>query len=141
MAQRLQHRSQHKLTTGPRHQLCLGPGKLDDARDQVDAVRALHNGVPRRDTAPDQHLVDTHLDRLRVNSEAEGQAGLRVEVDQQHPLAELGERCPQRGDRRRLGHPALLVGHGHDRGQARGRRLVGFAVLVLFGVLRALSHS
>src|SRR4029079_8951187 len=85
-------------------------------------------------------LVDAHLDIVRVNSEAERQAGLCVEVDEQHLLAELGERRPERGNRRRLSHPALLVGHGDDRCPARRRSLGRSAFLVLFTRSCHLSH-
>ena len=46
----------------------------------------------------------------------ERQAGLRVEVDEQHPVAELGERGPERGDGGRLGDATLLVGDREDAG-------------------------
>ena len=51
---------------------------------------------------------------LGIDPEGEGQAGLRVEVDQQHRLAELGQRRADGRDGRRLGHAALLVGDRQD---------------------------
>jgi len=110
-------------------------------RDQVDAVRARHDRIPSLDATSDEHLVDAHLDFVRVNPEAERQAGLRIEVDQQNPLAELGKCRPQRCHRGRLGHPALLVGHSDDRSQPRHRPLVRLGLLVLFAGSRCRSHG
>ena len=61
-----------------------------------------------------QHVVDRELEVLGVDAQREGQAGLRVEVDEQHPVAELGQRGPDRGDGRRLGDATLLVGDRED---------------------------
>ena len=58
--------------------------------------------------------------------EAEGEAGLRVEVDEQHPAALLRERGTERGDGGGLGDPALLVGEGDDRGLALRRHRGAF---------------
>ena len=62
------------------------------------------------DEALGQHVVHRQLEVLGVDAEGEGQAGLRVEVDQQHLLAELGEGGAERRDGRGLGDATLLVG-------------------------------
>ena len=62
-----------------------------------------------------QHLVDGHLDDIGVDPEAEGQARLGVEVDEQHPPSLLGHRRTDRCHGRRLGDTALLVRDGDDR--------------------------
>ena len=49
------------------------------------------------------------LDRVGVDAEGEREAGLGVEVDQQHPLALLGERGAQRGHRRVLATPPFWL--------------------------------
>ena len=68
-----------------------------------------------------EHVVDRQLEVLGVDAEGEGQAGLRVEVDEQHRLPQLGERGPDRGDGGRLGDAALLVGDREGRGPAAHR--------------------
>ena len=60
---------------------------------------------------PSSTSLTDSLDLVGVDPEAERQAGLRVEVDEQHPLALLGEGRAERGDRGGLGDAALLVGH------------------------------
>ena len=52
-----------------------------------------------------------YVDVFGIDAEGEREAALRVEIDQQHPLALLGERGTQRGHRGRLAHAALLVHH------------------------------
>ena len=72
--------------------------------------------------APDpaqQHVVHAELDGLRVQAEREGQAGLRVEVDEQHLAALLGQGGAQRRHGGRLGDPALLVRHGDGPAHSR----------------------
>ena len=51
---------------------------------------------------------------LGLEAEREREAGLRIEVDEQHLLAEIGERQPDGLGRRGLGHAALLVGDRED---------------------------
>ena len=63
-----------------------------------------------------EHVVDGGVEVLGVDAEAEGEAGLGVEVDEEDPLALLGERRTERGDSGRLGDAALLVGDGDDVG-------------------------
>ena len=67
-----------------------------------------------------QHVVDRQLEVLGVDAERERQAGLRVEVDEQHALAELGERGAERGDGGRLRDATLLVGDREDPGLRGG---------------------
>ena len=55
--------------------------------------------------------MDRELEGLGVEPEREGQAGLRVEVDHENPLPELGERHPDGRDGGGLGDATLLVGH------------------------------
>ena len=77
---------------------------------------------------------------LGVDAEAEGQAGLGVEVDEQHPLAQLGERGTERGDGGRLGDATLLVGDGEDAGlRGGGHRHNHAASVVALADARALQ--
>ena len=55
---------------------------------------------------------------MRVDAEADRQRALRVEVDEQHPAAVLGERGAQVDRGRGLADAALLVGHRDDPGRA-----------------------
>ena len=54
--------------------------------------------------------------------EAGAGVALRVEVDHQDPVAEVGEAGAEVDRRRRLADAALLVGDGHDAGQRPGER-------------------
>ena len=103
------------LTARPWQELGLGAGEVDRARDEVDAVLGLEDGLGHVGT-PENDLVDGDLDGVGVDPEAEGETGLRVEVDEEHPLAHLGERGTERGDGRRLGDTSLLVRQRDDRG-------------------------
>ncbi len=61
------------------------------ASSMVAGSRSTPSSVSRITSAGDealgQHVVHRELEVLRVDAEGEGQAGLRVEVDEQHPLA------------------------------------------------------
>ena len=81
------------LAAGAGEQVGLGAGQLDRGRQQVDAVLGLDDHLGRVE-ALGQHVVDRELEVLGVDAQREGQAGLRVEVDEQHPVAELGQRRP-----------------------------------------------
>ena len=105
-----QRPTQGVLTPGPHQQHGLGSGEVDIGRQQCHPLRRLDQRGVRFDVA-EQHIVDRHRQLVRIGTQREAQAALGVEVDQQHPLADLGERRTQGGDRGRLGHPALLVGH------------------------------
>ena len=84
-------------------------GQLDGGRQQVDAVVGRDQHLGGVD-ALGEHVMHGELEVLRVDAERERQAGLRIEVDEQHPAALLGERGAQRRDGGRLGDAALLVG-------------------------------
>ena len=44
---------------------------------------------------PEQDVVHRKVERLRIQAEREGEARLRIKIDQQHPAPELGERDPR----------------------------------------------
>jgi hypothetical protein len=96
-------------------QVGLGPGELDGRGEDVDTVLGGEDDLERVD-ALGQDVVHRGLEVLGVDAEREGEAGLRVEVDQQHPVPELGQRGADGRDGRGLGDPALLVGDGQRDG-------------------------
>ena len=116
-------RAQRLLAAGAREQVHLRAGELDVGREQPDAA-----GVDDRvfGLHPlQQHVVQRGRALLGLESEREREAGLRVEVDEEHPLAEVGERQAQGLGRRGLGDAAFLVG---DREHPRhGRGVYGAA--------------
>jgi hypothetical protein len=61
-----------------------------------------------------------------VDADAAARVGLRVEVDQQHLVAFLGQRRGQVDGRRRLAHAALLVDHRDHPWANRLARDLGF---------------
>ena len=110
----------HVLAARAGQQVGLGAGQLDRGRQHVDAVLGLDDDL-QRVHALGQDVVHGDLEVLRIDAERERQAGLRVEVDQQHAVAQLGQGRPDGGDGRRLGDAALLVGDGEGDGRrARG---------------------
>ena len=58
----------------------------------------------------EEDVVEGRGALLGLETEGEGEAGLGVEVDEQHPFAEVGEGEPQGLGRRGLADAALLVG-------------------------------
>ena len=101
---RLERGAQDVLPTRARQQLRLRAGELDHARQQVHPVLARDQGLGGVDLA-EQHLVDARRHLVGVDAEAEGQAGLGVQVDEQDSLAALGERRPQRAPPRSSSRP------------------------------------
>ena len=71
----------------------------------------------------DEHVEHRLLDRVRVQPLRHRQVALRVEVDQQHAVAPLGERDAEVQRRRRLRDAALLVREGDHLRLRRGRSL------------------
>jgi hypothetical protein len=55
---------------------------------------------------------------VRVDAEPDGERALRVEVDQQHPAAVLGQRGTEVDRGRGLADATLLVGHRDDARRA-----------------------
>src|SRR5207253_11149043 len=73
-----------------------------------------------RDRKPvDEHVEHRALDLVRVPALAHRQVALRIEIDQEHAVALLGEGDAEVQRRGRLGDPALLVRERADSGQFR----------------------
>jgi len=109
----LQRGAQHVLAAGPGQQLRLGTGEVDGGRQQVHALLHLDQDVGSGRQC-EEHLVHALVHLVGVDPQAERQARLGVQIDEQHPVPLLGDRGSEGGHRRRLGHPALLVGHGQN---------------------------
>ena len=116
---RVQRAGQRLFAADLVDQLDLGGRQVDVARHQVQP----------RHPGGDQHLVDRHprLDQQVVHgvvelvvrhAETRRQRALRVEVDEQHPAAVLGEAGAQIDRRGGLADAALLVAHRDDLGRA-----------------------
>ena len=72
----------------------------------------------------DQHLVARGRAGVPVDAEPGRGVALGIEIDDQHPLADRGERGAEIDGGGRLADAALLVRHGEN---ARTRRGVGLA--------------
>ena len=98
---------EHPLAADHAAERELGAGQVD-ARDGDVALRPVLDDVLDR-VAMHQHVEDRLGQRLDVDAEAHRQVRLRVQVDEQDLVAELGERRTQVHGARRLGDAALLV--------------------------------
>ena len=67
-----------------------------------------------RGVAAEDHVVERPLELVGLEPHRVAQAGLRVEVDQQHAGSGPGQGHTEGVCGGGLGHPALLVGHCHD---------------------------
>ena len=112
---------QRPLATDQRGQRELRPGKVDRGHGDVHLASLDHV----RDGDPvDEHVEHRALDRVRVQPLAHRQIPLRIEVDQEHTMAELGQGDAEVQRGRGLRHPALLVGerdHACPLGARHGR--------------------
>ena len=79
------------------------PGDAGLEQHVVDADAALH-----------QQVVDRAVELVRLHAEPDRQRALRVEVDEQDPAAELGQRRAEVDRRRGLADAALLVAQRDD---------------------------
>ena len=110
-----QHALQGLLAGHLVDQLHLGGGQVDVGGQQVHAGDAAgHDDLVEGHVALHQQVVDGQVHLVRVQAEADRQRALRVEVDQQHLAAELGERGTQVDGRRGLADATLLVAHRDD---------------------------
>ena len=105
------------------HQLDLGAGQVEAGRSDEQAL-----DVGRLDAVLQRHLVHQHVVHRRLQAAVlDAQPGrgvaLRIEVDDQRSLAELGEAGTDVDRRRRLADAALLVGDGDHTGQRAADRL------------------
>ena len=96
------------LAAGPREQVHLGAGEVDVGGQQSHPARVDDRVVGLHPLQ--QHVVQRRRALLGLEAEGEGEAGLGVEVDEEHPLAEIGERQADGLGRRGLGDAAFLVG-------------------------------
>ena len=117
--ERVQILPQDGLTAHGVHQGDLHAGELDVSGHQVNALRVVQDtlaGAQRlvhQDTAHRVGQGKGQLVRLGV-AQADGQAALRVPVDQQHFLSGLRQPNPQVRAGGCLANAAFLVGDGDD---------------------------
>ncbi len=106
-------------------QLDLRPGQVDRGRNHREVlVLAARRGNGGNACALDDGLVDRGGPPVVGHSQRRGRVALRVEVDHQHPLPQLGQGHREVHRGRGLPHPALLVGDDHDaRAPRPGHRL------------------
>ena len=92
----------------------LEAGQIHRRRRDVEARhRGLEHGVAQRRLAG-QHVVGRGGAALAVDAEAGRGVALRIEVDDQHVLADRGERGAEIDRGRGLADAALLVGERED---------------------------
>src|ERR1700722_13332593 len=115
---RLQRAAKDELTADLVHELDLGAGQVDVARQQVHALDAgLHDHVMGGDTALHQQVVDGRVQLVRLDAEAHRQGALRIEVHEQHLATLLRQRGAEVDRRGGLADAALLIADGGDPGR------------------------
>ena len=117
--ERVQILPQDSLSAHSVHQRNLHAGKLDVSGHQVNAFRVMQDtlaGAQRfvhQDTAHSIRESKGQLIRLRV-AQADGQAALRISVNQQHFSSGLCKPYAQIRTGRCFAHTAFLIGNGDD---------------------------
>ncbi len=106
------------LAAGAGEQVDLGAGQVDrrgEQRHRTHLEQDLLGFVP-----PEGDVVKAQSDGVGVEPHRPCETGLRIEVDEQDPLAELREGGAEGVDGGGLGHPALLIGDGQHAGHSLG---------------------
>ena len=114
---RLDGPAQPVLPAERRHQLDLGAGQVEAGRGDE---QVLHRR--RLDAVLERHLVHDDvvhrgLEPAVVDAETRGGVALRVEVDDQRAVAQLGQAGTEVDGGGGLADAALLVGDGDDTGE------------------------
>ena len=89
--------------------------------------RGRHHGVAQRRLA-DQHVIGRAVAAAAVDAETGRGVALRIEIDDQHPLADRGERGAEIDRGGGLADAALLVGERQDARMAG--RVWGLILLI-----------
>ncbi len=120
-------RSQFKFETGKIHRRC---------RDMQSRHRGRHHRVAQRRFA-DQHVIGRAAAVAAVDAETGGGVALRIEIDDQHPLADRRKRGAEIDRGGGLANAALLVGQRQDAGMAdRVCRLILLINIINYGHAR-----
>ena len=119
-----------QLTAEGRDELDLGAGQVEGGRGaRTGSAPRSARRSPRWAGRAGSRRTSTPCRSRMLMPEPGGGVALRIEVDDQHPVAEVGQAGAEVDGRGRLAHAALLVGDGDDPGERPGerRRLVGRA--------------
>ena len=112
--ERRQRPLERELSTGSHQEQRFGAREIDRGRQEIHTVVRLQHGVDRVEITR-QDLVDRTLEAIRVVSERERQAALRVEIHHQNSLSERGQSRTERSDGSGFSHAALLIRHCENR--------------------------
>src|SRR5438445_4462143 len=106
------------LTTDRAEQLDLGRGQLDVRRCDVEMLRpGVQDDRGQAGLGLDEDIGHAALDGAEVHAEADGEVGLRIEVDAEDGIAELGERSAEVDGTGGLADAAFLVRERNDLAQ------------------------
>src|SRR3989440_6501619 len=101
-------------------ELDLRSRELERCGRDVDLLRlGRSDDRPEGDVGVDEDVRDASLDRVEVDTEADGQVGLRIEVDAEDFVTERRERAAEIDGARGLADAALLVRDRYDVTQPR----------------------
>jgi len=117
MTNLLQRLLQSQFSGDRRNKLHLCTSQLDGGRNDLQIIDVrIHDRVFGMNII-DQHIIDAIMHIRLVDPDAAGRVALRIDIDQQHLLAECRQASAQVDRRGRLPDAALLVRYGYDLGQ------------------------
>ena len=106
----VEHLAQGVLAADAAEELVLRGREVDVRRRHVDVLGLrLLDDVLERERGVQEHVGDRHIDVAGVEAKADGEVGLRVHVDAEDLVAQLGEGTGEVDRRGRLAHATLLV--------------------------------
>src|SRR5438034_8054329 len=112
--------AQRHLAADRVEQLDLGGRELERRRRDVDLLRFCRpDDRPERHIRVNEDVRDAPLDRVEINTEADGEVRLRIEVDAEDFVTERRERAAEIDGARGLADAAFLVRDRYDVTQPR----------------------
>ena len=113
---------QPELTAERRHELDLRAGEVDRGGGDEEVLDARRLDAVLERHVVEKDVVDRGVEVAGLDAEAGRGVPLWIEVDDEHPVAEIGEGRSEVDGGRGLADPALLVRHREDAGERPASR-------------------